>query len=221
MEQSMRRRLVSIAAISLILGTASPALAGYDRTEWGMSIGQVQRLYPGGKRTFYFTNPKLKGIGGKGWKGWRTYEVVQTVAGYRALVVFCFSTPDYGRQKKPGILERVEVRFLPPDAISADEILMDREDAEARMREVSAGLISKYGQPYRQTTCDREEKQDGGSERRPATIVSCGLTWRPKWPAPPFQEINLGQSIFVQRGEESHSVGITYEGQPPPSVKGL
>ena len=36
-----------------------------------------------------------------------------------------------------------------------------------------------------------------------------------------FQEINLGESIVFRPGEESHSVGITYEGQPPPSVKGL
>jgi hypothetical protein len=44
------RRSVAVAALAIAAGLASPASAGgYEKTSWGMSLAQVQKLYPSGE----------------------------------------------------------------------------------------------------------------------------------------------------------------------------
>src|SRR2546430_945532 len=90
----MGRRVIGIEAISLITGTASPALADTMVPSGACPSSRcINSIRAESAPSIH--RPTAKGHRWEGLEG-RTYEVVRMVAGYKPLIVFCFSTRDYG-----------------------------------------------------------------------------------------------------------------------------
>ena len=72
-----------LAVAAALLVAATPALAGYDKTTWGMPLEQIQKLYPGG----FVSRPESAGT--------VTYVFETRVAGtHRAFVLFRLGSND-------------------------------------------------------------------------------------------------------------------------------
>jgi len=119
-------------AILLALGTATEARAGYDKTEWGMDVAEVQKLYPGG-------------VVDRQPDGKTEYRVLREVAGIRtAMLRFDFGGPKNGLRKVtilfPEQGTEVDLRqalFEPPSPAQGEAVRLA----------LRAALISKYGKP--------------------------------------------------------------------------
>jgi hypothetical protein len=122
-----------VAAVALATAIALPldsSASGYDKTTWGMSFAQVQKLYPGGRKE------TTQG-------GDIHYAVVRKVATLDALVAFSFTESG---------LSFVAVRFPAPgtSVVTKGRIgYMRPTKAQAGHIEtiVRAALEDKYGQP--------------------------------------------------------------------------
>ncbi|HVP66326.1 MAG TPA: hypothetical protein VMT17_03585 [Anaeromyxobacteraceae bacterium] len=125
------RKTHALAAL-LFASAAAPARAGYDKTEWGMTVAQVQQLYPGG-------------VAIRQADGRTDYRVVRSVAGLStALVSFDIGAPPEG-------LRRVSIIF-PEQGTEVDlrQALFEPpspSQVEAIRQTLRAALTSKYGAP--------------------------------------------------------------------------
>jgi hypothetical protein len=54
-DRSVMTTLCVRSALALAVVLASSAQAGYDKTDWGMTLAEVKKLYPGG----FMTNEKV------------------------------------------------------------------------------------------------------------------------------------------------------------------
>jgi len=121
-----------LLAASLLAGSfGATARAGYDQTEWGMALAQVQKLYPGG---FVDRQPT------------RTeYRVIRAVGEMpTAMIAFDFSGPKGGLSKVSILFPEqgtdVDLRqalFEPPSPTQAETVRMS----------LRAALTAKYGKP--------------------------------------------------------------------------
>jgi len=125
------RTTPALAAV-LVVGATASARASYDKTEWGMTVPQVQALYPGG-------------VAIRQPDGRAEYRVVRAVAGFStALVSFDFGVPPEG-------LKRVSIVF-PEQGTDVDlrQALFEPpspSQAETIRQTLRAALTSKYGKP--------------------------------------------------------------------------
>jgi hypothetical protein len=122
----------------VVFGTTSfGARAGYESTEWGMPLGEVEKLYP-------------RGVMAEGTpEGGSTYVIETHVAGLRAIVIFSFVTDGLfvvsQMFPKPG--SKVDLRLLRvprPSNKEADEIV-------ATLHGV---LTKRYGKPRKTESGD-------------------------------------------------------------------
>jgi len=126
------RKPLALAVLVAAAASAGPALAGYDKTEWGMSVEEVQKLYPGG---FLDRQPDGK----------TEYRVLREVAGIRtALLKFDFGGPKNG-------LRRVSILF-PEQGTEVDlhQALFEPPSptqGESLRLTLRAALLTKYGKP--------------------------------------------------------------------------
>lgn len=117
-----------IAAI-LLVALAGSARAGYDKTKWGMTSPQVEKLYPGGHEGEQ--------------AGESAYAVLGTFAGNPALVTFLFHAKD-GLHSVTVVFPEQGSKF-DPEAESPAPLSVN--DA-ARVREaVRQELVKRYGPP--------------------------------------------------------------------------
>lgn len=133
------RKLLALGAL-LAAGAASTARGGYDKTEWGMTVLQVQQLYPGG-------------VVDRQPDGRAEYRVVREVAGMStAMITFSFGGPKGG-------LRRVSILF-PEQGTEVDlrQALFEPPSptqAEAVRLALRAALTAKYGKPV--ATHDKDD----------------------------------------------------------------
>jgi hypothetical protein len=126
------RTLILPATVLLALCPllVNDAYAGYDKTEWGMTLAQVRRLYPGGQAR-------------ANQNGTTEYSLVKQVAGLTGYVAFLFAP-------KEGLIF-VSVIFPEPDTrIDLKERLytvMPKTLAEGTHELLLSVLTSKYGEP--------------------------------------------------------------------------
>ncbi|HTP50420.1 MAG TPA: hypothetical protein VMK42_06970 [Anaeromyxobacteraceae bacterium] len=131
---------LTLAAL-LLAGAATSAFAGYDKTTWGMSVGEVQALYPGG-------------VLDRHADGRTEYRVLRPVAGLStAMITFDFGGPKGGLKKVSIVFPEqgtdVDLRqalFEPPSPVQAESV----------RQTLRAALIAKYGPP-----AATQEKNDG------------------------------------------------------------
>ncbi len=121
-----------VLAAGLLAGTFSGAArAGYDKTDWGMNVAQVQKLYPGG-----FVDQQASKT---------EYRVVRAVGEMpTAMISFEFSGPKGGLSKVSILFPEqgtdVDLRqalFEPPSPSQAESVRTS----------LRAALMAKYGKP--------------------------------------------------------------------------
>jgi len=132
---------LSLALVAILAaGTAAKARAGYDKSEWGMTAAEVQKLYPGG-------------ILDRQPDGKTEYRVIRSVAGLStAMIAFDFGGPKDGLRKVsilfPEQGTEVDLRqalFEPPSPVQAQSVRLA----------LRAALTEKYGLPA--MTHDKED----------------------------------------------------------------
>lgn len=215
-------RISTVLFISMSLFGSSNVNAGYDDTDWGMTLPQVRKLHPGGKVGAATASGKRKSPSDA-----TTYETEKDVAGYRASVIFYF-LPKKG-------LSEVWVMFKRPrksDRQGFSELNMERRYADPIMQTLREALDAKYGSPFSVTPCKNpaESRESEGEDRRQFKTDSCGARWLPCWTKGPgcrWIEIELEDLVTLAPPEasvvyeENHSVSVLYRGKPPVSTKGL
>jgi hypothetical protein len=121
------------ACLALVLG-ADPASADYDKTKWGMSLAEIQKLYPGGKTQEF---PEA---------GTKEYRVVREVGGTPAVITFAVYLKK-GADNVKG-LNNVFIHFpTDPAAVLAtgDDAGIPRRESHALYSALIKRLAAKYG----------------------------------------------------------------------------
>lgn len=117
--------------VALALLATSPALAGYDKTAWGMKLPEVQHLYPGGAVS---THPN----------GDTQYTVLRSVAGINsALVHFTFS----GGRGLSSVMIFVPRQGSKVEATASTFEFPTKRDAAEIRAILASALEAKYGAP--------------------------------------------------------------------------
>ena len=120
---------VAMLAVALPLAVMA---GGYDKTTWGMSLAQVQKLYPGGVKEVTPTGDLYYSIQRKVV----TLDAVVSFAfgeGRLQLVMLRFPQPGTGMVKKPN----GKVGYMRPTGGAADNIVTI----------LQSSLRTKYGEP--------------------------------------------------------------------------
>ncbi|HTP51061.1 MAG TPA: hypothetical protein VMK42_10210 [Anaeromyxobacteraceae bacterium] len=118
------------AAAALLFGALTTgARAGYDKTKWGMTLAQVEKLYPGG--------------GEAEQQGETSYTVLAPVAGVPGLVTFLFDEKN-GLHEVAVVFPQQGARFDPKTDAYAPLATADA----TRVRELALqDLRRRYGPP--------------------------------------------------------------------------
>ncbi len=146
------RRMRAVRPATLLLGlflmfVPGARAGGYDKTTWGMTLSQVQKLYPGGLKETTQTGDVY-------------YTLVRKVAGLDAVVGFVFENTR---------LTFVSVQFPMPGTpvVTKGRTGYMRPTSEAaRSTEtiVRDGLMAKYGAPVFDSEKQRDTTLQPGNE---------------------------------------------------------
>lgn len=135
-------RMPRAVLLALPILMSSSVNAGYDNTEWGMTLAQVRALHPGGKS---------KRDNGPLGRDRSVYSVRHVVGGHPASVDFVFARDGGLREVSLSFLvpfERLELvrrkdgALIPRKVIEESPVITRREDAFASRTSVSAFVRS-------------------------------------------------------------------------------
>lgn len=115
------------AAMALALFAGFPARAGYDATQWGMTLAQVQKLYPGGVVHHRPTRED-------------DYLVIRKVANFTTLSTFSF--------EKNALYQVVMVFPIGNIDLKTERFdFMTHEQSENLRHSLRETMVSLYGKP--------------------------------------------------------------------------